>query len=83
MNYISIKIGVHNLMVMALLQKKYPSQDIELSKWKKGTPRQYKIIIFFTLPVLVLEKKIFKEKNVFCLFSGQCGRAFGRALIIY
>jgi hypothetical protein len=47
-------------MVMALLWIKYEAEEVEVRKEKKDTPRHYKTIIYFTLPVLVLEKKIFK-----------------------
>jgi hypothetical protein len=55
-------------MVMALLRKKYQAQEVELRKENKGTPRHYKTIIYFTLPVLVLEK-IFKETIFFARFE--------------
>jgi hypothetical protein len=34
-------------MVMAMLRKKYKSQEVELRKWKKDTPRHYKALNCF------------------------------------
>jgi hypothetical protein len=67
--HISIQIGVHNLMVMVLLQKKYYSMEVELE-----LRRKVPLDIVFTVPVLVLEKIFLKQNNLLSVFWVHVGR---------
>jgi hypothetical protein len=49
--------------------EKYQSQEVASNKLEKGPLRDYETAFCSVLALMVLEKKIFKDKAIFCSFS--------------